>query len=103
MNVIWMYYICHVVIIMWLSWITSISCLSSLPFTNPLPCPHGIVKSPCTLQNLAGNSRSSGDFLPTLLWVLWHTYFVTYCFSLLCIREVCDFDAEVCWHSRSML
>ncbi len=37
---IWILYICHIVII---TWFTSFSCIASLPFTNPLPWPHGIV------------------------------------------------------------
>ncbi len=79
MNVIWTYYIRHVVII---TWPTSISSVASLPFSN--------------LQNLAGSSRSSGYFC--LLFYEYcefrHTYFVTYCFCLLCSREVCDFGCS---------
>jgi len=41
MNIIWTYYIHHIVIIMWP---TSSSYVASLPFINPLPWPHGIVK-----------------------------------------------------------
>ncbi len=44
MNVIWMYYIRHVVIVMWP---TSVSCVASLPFTNPF-CGHEMVK--CSLN-----------------------------------------------------
>ncbi len=79
MNVIWTYYIRHVVII---TWPTSISSVASLPFSN--------------LQNLAGSSRSSGYFC--LLFYEYcefrHTYFVTYCFCLLCSREICDFGCS---------
>ncbi len=47
MYVIWMYYICHVVIV---TWPISVSCGASLPFLNPLPLPHGIVKCPLYAQ-----------------------------------------------------
>ncbi len=41
MNTIWMYSICIAVILM-----KSTASLASLPFINPLPWPHGIVKRP---------------------------------------------------------
>jgi len=63
MNVKWTYYNRHVVIIMWP---TSISYFTSLPFTNPLPWPHGILKCP-SFQNLARIIRRSS-------W-----YFYDYC------------------------
>jgi len=39
-NVIWAYYIVHVVIVMTFS----ISCIASQPFTTPLPWPHEVAK-----------------------------------------------------------
>ncbi len=41
LNLIWTYYIRHVVIVLWPT-----SCVTSLSFTNPLLWPHGIVKCP---------------------------------------------------------
>lgn len=39
MNEIWMYYICHVVIILWP---TCVRCAAPHPFINSFPWPHGI-------------------------------------------------------------
>lgn len=42
-------------------------CIISLPFTNHLSWPHGIVSNKCTQKNLAGRSRSSRYFLLTAM------------------------------------
>ncbi len=76
MNAMWRYYIHHVVNVMWP---TSISCITLLSFTNPPPGAlwDSKVSVLCTLQSLAGSSKSSGYFIPTLLLILWiRTYFI---------------------------
>ncbi len=81
-NVIWTYYVCHVVIIMWP---IGVSCISSLPW------PHRVVKCP--------HFRIPGTFFHTHLCVLWiNTYYFnqTLFFHLLYSREVCD---SRCSHS----
>jgi len=67
MNVIWTYYIRHVVTIMWP---TSISCITSIHKSSPVASWNRKVSIECTLQNLAGSSRSSGVFSPTVFRTL---------------------------------
>ncbi len=63
MNVCSMNVICYVVIVMWP--------VTSLPFTNHLLWTKTKVSIGCALWNLTGNRKSSRDFLPTVLWILW--------------------------------
>lgn len=87
-NVIWMYYIWHVVIV---SWPTSISCDASLPFTNSLLCPSyahfrttpEVVGHPGTFCILYYEVCGCG-----------HTSFDTYCFHLPYSMEVCNFEVS---------
>jgi len=65
-HIIWSYYICHIVIIMWPN---RVICVASFPFlTNPLPWLHGTVKDPS--YACFRISLEVVVVLHTLLWVL---------------------------------
>jgi len=73
LNLIWKYYIRHVVIIMTCGFPASAASLHCHSKSSPVATWDGKVSIILTLQYLAGNSRPSGYFLPT--------FFLSQCFS----------------------
>ena len=73
MNIIQTYYIRNVVIIIWPNQ-HQVLCFTVIHKSSPVALWDSKVSIVCTLQNLVGSSRSSGYFLPTLLWVLYYSY-----------------------------
>ncbi len=70
MTVIQNYYIRHVVIVMSP---TSVTCLDSVPFTNPLPWPYGTIKCPLEVISTAGHPSSFCLLFYNILWI-WPYY-----------------------------
>lgn len=88
MNAIWMYYICHHHV----NYQHQLCHLSAIDKSSPIVSWDSKGSFGCTLKNLTGSRRSSGDYpLFYQYWTFRHTTLYTYCFGMVYYSKVFNF------------